>query len=222
MRHPRAAIALTVFLLGCIVVDVNVLRQTSPAVVKAEEHGTSVDLKYQPGYSTWGPTDVYGTAVLWPQEGVATLAVHLMPRLEGGDRYVWWVVNTKSGAALRLGTFNTSNAGDTFLDTFIAHSLPAHANAVVVTVASATDPLSTPAASRSLYGVLPPLLINNAATTVSSASLPGDGSATTSREGAGSGTESSSPVSRAPLSPTQLPRILPMTGGAATLPWHRQ
>ena len=222
MRHPRAAIALTVFLLGCIVVDINVLRQTSPAVVKAEEHGTSVDLSYQRGYSTWGPTDVYGTAVLWPKEAVATLAVHLLPRLEGGDRYVWWVVNTKSGVALRLGTFNTSNAGDIFLDTFIVHALPAGANAVLVTVASATDTLGTPSASRSLYGALPALTTAAAATAVPGSFLPGDGSATTSREGALSGTESSSPVSRTPLSPKQLPRVLPMTGGAAQLPWQRR
>ena len=222
MRHPRAAIALTVFLLGCIVVDVNVLRQTSPTVVRAEEHGTSVDLGYQPGYSTWGPTDVYGTAVLWPKEGVATLSVHLLPRLEGGDRYVWWVVNTKNGAAMRLGTFNTTNAGDTFLDTFIAHSLPAGANAVVVTVASAADKLGAPSSSRSLYGVLPPLTGVPVATVVPGNSLPGDGSATTSREGTLSATENSSPPSRTPMSPNQLPRVLPLTGGAATLPWQRR
>ena len=219
MRHPRAAIALTLFLVSCIVVDINVLRQTSPAVVNAEEHGTSVDLSYQRGYSTWGPTNVYGTAVLWPREAVATLAVHLLPRLEGGDRYVWWVVNMKSGAALRLGTFNTSNAGDIFLDTFIQHALPAGANAVLVTVASATDTLSAPSVSRTLYGALPSLTASAAATAVPG-SLPGDGSATTSREGALSGTESSSPLSRTPLSPKQLPRVLPMTGGAAQLPWH--
>lgn len=152
MKPSRVTVALVALIAGCIAVDIGVLRHATPALVDAEERGVSVDLSYQPGHSTWGPTNVYGTAVLWPREGVATLTVHLLPRLDRGDRYVWWVLNARSGATKRLGTFNTSAAGDVFLDTFLAGSLPRGANAILVSIAHRGDPLAAPGASRTLYG----------------------------------------------------------------------
>jgi len=209
MKQPRTLL-LILFLLGCIAVDANVLRRAWPAV-NAEEQGISVALHYQRGYSTWGPTNVYGTAVLWPQEQVATLTVHLLPHLEGGDRYVWWVINTGSGAAVRLGTFNTTNAGDQHIATYLNHGLPAGANAVLVTIAVPTDPLRAPAASRSLYGAMVPLPLSVQRTRpvpVPGGTGTGPGKPQPGRTGSHTGVAQGTPM--------VVPARLPMTGGAAT------
>src|SRR5579862_4561734 len=103
MKQQWITLGLAAVLIGCAAVDVGILRHATPAVVNAEERGTSVALSYQPGQSSWGPTNVYGTAVLWPLDGVATLSVHLLPHLQHGDRYVWWVANSHTGASMRLG-----------------------------------------------------------------------------------------------------------------------
>lgn len=215
MKHPRIATALALCLLGCIAVDLNVLRQTTPAVVNAEERGVTIDMRYQRGYSTWGPTNVYGTTVLWPREGVATLSVHLLPRLEGGDRYVWWVVNTKSGAALRLGTFNTTNAGDMYLDTFMPRGLPKGADAVVISMAAKEDSLATPGTARALYGVVTAQALVQASVGTSSTGID-----------MSKGKESSliGGAARGGIQgvPHTLPRVLPMTGGGPALRKHQQ
>lgn len=200
MKQPRLTLALAALVIGCIALDVGVLWRATPAIVDAEERGVSVDLTYQRGHSTWGPTNAYGTAVLWPLEGVATLTVHLLPHLEHGDRYVWWVMNTHSGATKHLGTFNTTAAGNVFLDTFVAGSLPRDADAVLVSIAPAGDPLAAPSARRTLYGdmatqshLLPAAALQG---------TPGQDRSATPQPGTdGSG------IYRAPVS-------LPMTGGA--------
>jgi hypothetical protein len=92
--------------------------------------------------------------MIWPHEGVARLTVHKLPHLLGGDSYVWWVVSTLSGDALRLGTFNTSEAGDGQVDTFLNASLPSDANVLVVSVARRGDALSRPGVERTLSGYM--------------------------------------------------------------------
>jgi hypothetical protein len=39
------------------------------------------------------------------------LTVHVLSRLEGGERYAWWVINSSLGAAVRPGTVNNTNTG---------------------------------------------------------------------------------------------------------------
>jgi hypothetical protein len=130
------------------------LRQAPPSTAKAEERGLRVPLSYVHGVSNWGPTDVLGTATVWPQEGVAELSVQLLPRLANGDTYAWWVMNSSTGAALRLGTFNTSDAGDAHVDTFLVGTLPSHANMVLVTVSHPGDTVNRPSGMRSISGYL--------------------------------------------------------------------
>ncbi len=128
----------------------------NPLAARAEEQGISVKLAYIDGYSNAGPTNVYGSARLWPSEGVAVLDAHNMPRQENGDTYVSWVVNTTTGDALRLGAFNADNAGDVSQDITFDSALPRGANALLVTVQHQGDPLIAPAAKRSLAGYFPP------------------------------------------------------------------
>jgi hypothetical protein len=130
------------------------LRQAAPSTARAEERGLRVPLSYVHGVSNWGPTDVLGTATVWPQEGVAELSVQLLPRLTDGDTYAWWVMNSTTEDVLRLGTFNTNDAGDAHVDTFLMGSLPAHANMVLITVSHPGDTVNRPGGMRSISGYL--------------------------------------------------------------------
>jgi hypothetical protein len=129
----------------------------TPLTARAEEQGLSVKLAYMYGYSNAGPTNVYGTARLWPSEGVAVLDAHNMPRQENSDIYVSWIVNTTTGVSLRLGAFNADDAGNVSQDITFNSAPPQGANALLVTVQHSGDPLAAPAAKRSLAGYFPPL-----------------------------------------------------------------
>jgi hypothetical protein len=129
-------------------------RQAAPSTVNAEERGLRVPLSYVQGVSNWGPTDVRGTATVWPREGVAELSVQLLPRLTNGDTYAWWVVNSATGDVLRLGSFNTSDAGEAHVDTFLMGTLPPRANMVLITVSHPRDAVNRPSGMRSISGYL--------------------------------------------------------------------
>jgi len=129
-------------------------RQTSPTSVNAEERGLRVPLSYLHGLSNWGPTNVRGTATVWPQEGVAELSLHFLPRLANGDTYTWWVINSATGASLRLASFNTNDAGDAYIDTYLPGTLPPQANMVLIAVTHPGDPRNRPGSQRSLSGYM--------------------------------------------------------------------
>ncbi|MGH2390268.1 MAG: hypothetical protein ACRDIE_18870 [Chloroflexota bacterium] len=129
-------------------------RHAAPSTANAEERGLRVPLTYVHGVSNWGPTNVRGSAVVWPLEGVAELSISLLPRLSHGDTYAWWVVNSATGDALRLASFNTSNAGDAHIDTYLTGTLPRQANMVLVTVSHPGDALDRPGATRSVSGYM--------------------------------------------------------------------
>jgi len=152
-----------------LVLSTAVVWGQNPLAARAEEQGISVKLAYIDGYSNAGPTNVYGSARLWPSEGVAVLAAHNMPRQENGDTYVSWVVNTTTGDALRLGAFNADDAGDVSQDITFDSALPRGANALLVTVQHQGDPLIAPAAKRSLAGYFPPLPVAKPARVVAPA-----------------------------------------------------
>src|SRR5579875_1776602 len=85
-------------------------------VARGEEQGMTIKLSYIQGYSNAGPTNVYGTLRLWPTDGVAALDALDLPRQENGAIYVSWIVNTSTGEAMRLGSFNADDAGDATQD----------------------------------------------------------------------------------------------------------
>ena len=75
-------------------------------------------------------------------------------QLTNGDTYAWWVMNSTTGDVLRLGTFNTSDAGDAHVDTFLMGSLPDRANLVLITVSHPGDTVNRPGGMRSISGYL--------------------------------------------------------------------
>jgi hypothetical protein len=148
---------------------IRIVHRDTPATASAEELGLSASLHYVDGYSNWGPTDVYGSAVVWPHEGVATINVHFLPRLTDGASYLWWVVNTVTGKAVNIGAFNTTNAGDAAQDVYPSSPMPAGANGVVVTVWSPGDSIRALGSKRALAGQFP---LPSAPTAVGALPLP--------------------------------------------------
>lgn len=126
-----------------------------PVSAYAEETAVIIKLSYVRGYSTWGPTNVFGAAQLWPREGVATLRLHDLPPLANGARYISWIVNTTTGDALQLGGFDASQAGDASLDVIFNQAMPRGANAILVTVMNPGDPPALPGPERSAAGYFP-------------------------------------------------------------------
>lgn len=129
-------------------------RHTTTSSVNAEERGLRVPLSYIHGFSNWGPTNVQGMAVVWPIEGVAELDIHFLPRLSHGESYAWWVMNSTTGDALRLSSFNTDDAGDAHVDTYLMGTLPRQANMVLIAVNHPGDPTNQPSPQRSLSGYM--------------------------------------------------------------------
>jgi hypothetical protein len=169
--------------------------------VNAEERGLRVPLSYVHGLSNWGPTNVQGTATVWPREGVAELSLHFLPRLVNGDTYTWWVMNSATGASLRLASFNTNDAGDAYIDTYLPGTLPAQANMVLIAVTHPGDPGNRPSGQRSLSGyMLAPGQPN--------LSLPGQGGSNSASKG---GATAGNGRARAPFQVVALPQ----TGGGS-------
>ncbi len=148
------------------------VRRSMPPTANAEEQGVTVQLQYIDGLSNWGPTNVYGSAHLWPTEQLATITVHLLPHLLNGQQYMWWVANTQSKQALRLGTFDTNYAGDLTQDVYLLQDLPEGANEILVTVWHPGDSSTTPGSDRSLAGLVP---ATPAAAATSTSGSPGYG-----------------------------------------------
>ncbi len=219
-----------------LVLSTAVIVGQTPLTARAEEHGLSVKLAYMYGYSNAGPTNVYGTARLWPSEGVAVLDAHNMPRQENGDTYVSWIVNTTTGASLRLGAFNADDAGNVSQDITFNNAPPQGANALLVTVQHSGDPLNAPAAKRSLAGYFPPLNValppvaapSHARPTITKPVRPATGTRVKLARDTGTGTGHASAAphtsARQPTAAPPVVIVLPTTGGgppAARLHAHK-
>jgi len=148
------------------------IRREVPPSVSAEEQGVPIQLSYVPGLSTWGPTNVYGSARLWPSEQLATISVHLLPHLLNGQQFAWWVMNSQTNKVSRLSMFNTNYAGDLSQDVYLLHELPVGANEVMVTVWHPGDSTTTPGGDRSLVGQFPVPPKPAATSTPSAGALP--------------------------------------------------
>lgn len=154
-RHTAFLLSLLVVVMLSSAVASGLVRRAMPTSANAEEQALTVQLRYVAGISTWGPTNVYGAAMLWPKEQLATIGIHLLPHLLGGQQYMWWAVNSQTQKALRLGTFNSSYAGDASQDVYLLQDLPANANEVLVTVWHPGDSSTSPGPNRSVAGYFP-------------------------------------------------------------------
>lgn len=188
------------------------VRRVMPTTANAEEQGLSVQLQYMQGVSTWGPTDVDGSATIWPTEQLATITVHLLPHLLGGQQYMWWVANAQNGDALRLGTFNTSFAGEGTQDVYLLQDLPAGADEVIVTVWHPGDSARKPGTDVSLAGLIPAPSPAATSTSLAAIPLPGATSLPTLIPGVIAKPGHNPTYIKKVISPVRI-RTLPSTGG---------
>jgi hypothetical protein len=154
-RSLARLITVAVLVVAAVAASPDLVQRHAPSSANAEEQAIVVMLSYEPGYSNFGPTDIYGAADIWPNEGEATIAVHVLPQLFNGAEYVWWVVNRVNGHAMRLGAFDTDSAGDYYQDTYLHAPLPTGADSVVVTVWQPGQSNKQPGKVHSLAGWFP-------------------------------------------------------------------
>lgn len=188
-----------------------------PGHVTAEESGHKTPLAYVPGYSTWGPTNVYGVARVWAREGEVALSVHFLPRLPSPGHYASWLVDRNTGQALRVGTFNTSEAGDAVQDVILGTPISTAEETVVVTAYPTGGADDVPGPYRSAIGSL------SAAAPVAAHPAPTLSSpAPTTGEHRGSGMHPTTGPGHANphAKPSTYVVVLPRTGGGPRTP-HR-
>lgn len=187
-----------------------------PGHATAEESGHKAPLAYVPGYSTWGPTNVYGEARVWAREGEVALSVHFLPHLPSPGHYASWLVDRNTGQALRVGTFNTSDAGDAVQDVVLGAPISTDEETVVVTAYPTGGADDVPGPYRSAVGSL--------SATAPAAAHPAPATAPTAPTGEhrGSGTHAASGPGRANphAKPSTYVVVLPRTGGGPWAP-HR-
>jgi hypothetical protein len=113
-------------------------------------------LLYMPNVSTTGTTSASGVAELVMSEGEVRIKTAGLPRLDGDNQYVAWLVNSTTNDFQRLGAFNT--AGSTGAVDYETVENDAIAdkqwNLLLVTVEDSATPES-PGKRHSIAGVFP-------------------------------------------------------------------
>lgn len=113
-------------------------------------------LLYMPNVSNTGTSSATGVAELVMSEGEVRIRVADLPRLDGDQRYVAWVVNSNTNDFLRLGAFNTAaSTGAVDYETVEADAIPDKSwNLLLLTVEDSVAPES-PSNHHSIAGVFP-------------------------------------------------------------------
>src|SRR5437879_6117245 len=79
-------------------------------VALADATSVQLVLLYMPNVSNTDTPSASGIAELVMPEGEVRITAADLPRLEDGNQYVAWVVNTETNAFQRLGAFNAAEA----------------------------------------------------------------------------------------------------------------
>jgi hypothetical protein len=113
-------------------------------------------LLYMPNVSNTDTPKASGIAELVMLEGEVRIKTADLPRLDGDQRYVAWVVNSGSNEFQRLGAFNTSEAtGAVAFETVLPDAIPnKHWNLLLVTVEENAEP-AKPSSKHSIAGLFP-------------------------------------------------------------------
>ena len=130
----------------------------SASGARADATPTQIVLLYMPAVSTTGTPAASGVAELVLPEGEARISATGLPRLEGAQQYVAWVVDTEANAFLRLGAFNTDQStGAAHFEQVLPDPIPTtrHWNLLLLTVEDGPTP-DHPGARHSLAGMFPP------------------------------------------------------------------
>jgi Anti-sigma-K factor rskA, C-terminal len=83
---------------------------TFASIASADANPTQLVLLYMPNISNTGSQQASGVAELVMSEGEVRIQAADLPRLDGDQQYVAWVVNTHTNDFLKLGNFNTAQS----------------------------------------------------------------------------------------------------------------
>ena len=113
-------------------------------------------LLYMPNVSNTDTPSATGIAELVMQEGEVRIKTADLPRLDDGQQYVAWVVNTDDNEFQRLGAFNTAQStGAVAFENVLADAIPdKHWNLLLVTLEDSATP-ERPGSRHSIAGVFP-------------------------------------------------------------------
>jgi hypothetical protein len=125
-------------------------------VALADATPVSLVLLYMPNVSNTGTTSASGIAELVMPEGEVRINTADLPRLDGDNRYVAWVVNTETNQFQRLGAFNSAQStGAVHYENVLPDAIPnKHWNLLLVTVEDTAEP-AKPGNKHSIAGVFP-------------------------------------------------------------------
>jgi hypothetical protein len=112
-------------------------------------------LLYVADVSNSGTPAASGIAELVMPEGEVRLAATGLPKLEGSNTYVLWLVNSTTNQHLRLGSFNANDDGAVRFEDVLPDAIPNKQwNLLLVTVESGAD-VPRPGSKRSIAGMFP-------------------------------------------------------------------
>jgi hypothetical protein len=126
-------------------------------VALADATPVQLVLLYVPNVSTTGTQAASGIAELVLPEGEVRIEATNLPRLDGDQQYVAWIVNTETNAFERIGNFNTSqSAGAVHYENVLSDAIPTdkHWNLLLLTVEDGPEP-AKPGPRHSIAGVFP-------------------------------------------------------------------
>src|SRR5215216_4390331 len=84
-------------------------------------------LLYIPNVSNTDTPSASGIAELVMPEGEVRLSAAGLPRLEGGERYVAWLLNSQTSQFYRLGSFNSNESNEAVhFEDVLPEAIPNH------------------------------------------------------------------------------------------------
>jgi hypothetical protein len=125
-------------------------------VVHADATPLQLVLLYMPSVSTTDTPKASGIAELVMLEGEVRIKTADLPRLDEGQQYVAWVVNSKTNEFQRLGAFNTAESTRAVdYENVLPDAIPdKHWNLLLVTVEDSATP-DKPSSRHSIAGLFP-------------------------------------------------------------------
>ena len=127
-----------------------------PCVALADATPIQMILLYMPNVSNTGTPKASGIAELVMPEGEVRVTAAELPRLDGAEQYVVWLVNSESNQFQRIGSFNSAETTSAVhYENVLPDAIPNnHWNLLLVTI-EANANAARPGARHSIAGVFP-------------------------------------------------------------------
>jgi hypothetical protein len=127
-----------------------------PYVALADATPVQMILLYMPNVSNTDTPRASGIAELVMPEGEVRVTAAELPRLDGAEQYVVWLVNSESNQFQRIGSFNSAeDTAAVHYENVLPDAIPNnHWNLLLVTIEASAN-AARPGARHSIAGVFP-------------------------------------------------------------------